>query len=192
MSSQEIKSDDPRQVEAFRSKYGLVVHAAQRFAPDPDLIPDIVQQVFLEFIQNSEKRQWDIDGDINGLLYRITQNVCANLWRTRRKESPEAIRQIGEYLLQLNQQRAEQEKPEEITDETVDEFRALQECLARLPEKSRRIIDMRYFLDMPTREIAEELHMEQGTVRKTVARIRQRLRKCIERTLQLQGKKYEP
>ena len=66
----------------------------------------------------------------------------------------------------------------------------LRRCLDKLQRKksnSFRIIDMRYFKKMSTREIAGELGSKEGTVRMVLLRVRQILKDCIKREMSEAG-----
>lgn len=60
---------------------------------------------------------------------------------------------------------------------------ALRECLAGLPERSRRLLAMRYEQALKLGEIAERIHMTLDAVHKALSRIRARLQACVERRL---------
>jgi RNA polymerase sigma-70 factor (ECF subfamily) len=60
---------------------------------------------------------------------------------------------------------------------------ALQECLAGLPEKSRRLLFLRYEQALRVGEIAQQLGATLDAVHKALSRIRLALQKCVERRL---------
>lgn len=57
---------------------------------------------------------------------------------------------------------------------------ALQDCLKKLPPKSRRMLDMRYTQELKPARIAELLETTPQTVSTTLYRVRETLRRCIE------------
>ncbi len=72
----------------------------------------------------------------------------------------------------------------ERTEATASaEADALQECLERLPEKSRRLLVLRYEQALKLGQIAEVLGATLDAVHKALSRIRLRLQECVERRL---------
>jgi RNA polymerase sigma-70 factor (ECF subfamily) len=65
-----------------------------------------------------------------------------------------------------------------------DDYRdALQECLRALPEKSRRLIRAAYAGDRTIREVAGDVGQSATSFYKTLNRIREKLRQCVQRRL---------
>lgn len=64
-----------------------------------------------------------------------------------------------------------------------DESAALQVCLTKLPDRSRKLVRLRYFEGMNSREIARESSLPSGSVRVSLQRIREQLRQCVERQI---------
>lgn len=59
----------------------------------------------------------------------------------------------------------------------------LEECLNRLPEQQRRLLDRKYTLAESSREIAHHFGQSEAWVRTTLCRVRTALRQCIEQKL---------
>lgn len=57
----------------------------------------------------------------------------------------------------------------------------LQDCLAKLDVKARQILELRYAEDLKPSAIASQLELVPNTVAKALQRIRDLLRKCIDR-----------
>jgi len=60
----------------------------------------------------------------------------------------------------------------------------LEECLARLPEQQRHLLERKYTLSESSREIASAFGQSEAWVRTTLCRVRTALRHCIERKLE--------
>jgi RNA polymerase sigma-70 factor (ECF subfamily) len=70
----------------------------------------------------------------------------------------------------------------EVLVEDVDPVRdALQQCVDQLKGRSKRVIDLRYRRGMKSKAIAEEMTLSAGAVRMLLCRVRESLRRCIER-----------
>ena len=59
----------------------------------------------------------------------------------------------------------------------------LEQCIEKLPEKSRRLLRLRYVEDRPMEEVANALKSTAGSVRVMLFRIRDLLAECIEREM---------
>jgi RNA polymerase sigma-70 factor, ECF subfamily len=57
---------------------------------------------------------------------------------------------------------------------------ALEECLSRLPEQQRRLLERKYTLSESSREIATAFGQSEAWVRTTLCRVRTSLRQCME------------
>jgi RNA polymerase sigma-70 factor (ECF subfamily) len=57
---------------------------------------------------------------------------------------------------------------------------ALRSCMAKLPTKSRSMIDARYFVGLSIKEMAEEMAASISAVKVGLLRIRKKLRYCVQ------------
>ena len=64
---------------------------------------------------------------------------------------------------------------------------ALRECLEKLPGRARDVLRQRYFEELTAEDIARRLGANGASVRVMLQRIREQLRKCIERRMQAEG-----
>lgn len=161
-------------VRLFQDRHGLVLAAARRFSPTPELAYDIVQQVFLEFVQTGMRRGWDLEREIDPLLYGITKNVAMKCWRQERRQQPDAIRRLGERFLRAGGSGSADPRG-------ASEIDALFDCLKKLTFKSRRLIEQYYFEDVPMEEICRQYQSKPNAIHQAFCRIRARLRECIRK-----------
>ena len=71
-----------------------------------------------------------------------------------------------------------------FADASADPDRSLDrlgECVGELDQKSRELCRLRYELDLKPAAIGQAVSMGANTVAKTLQRIRERLRECVER-----------
>ncbi len=153
---------------------GFVRALALKLAPAPGLAEDIAQQVFLEFI--AKEASWDLTRDIKPLLAGMTRNVARRYWRERTHTLPEVQRELAEHIRHLAESR-------EVAWFDEEEKSALQRCLDRLPAKSRRLVELHYFLDTSSVEIARQTKVKPDAVRRALFRLRGLLRNCVRRFL---------
>ena len=66
-------------------------------------------------------------------------------------------------------------------------FDALEHCLAKLPEKSRRLLALRYAEAQPLEAIAADIRATREAVYQALSRLRRRLRDCMQRWLAAGG-----
>ena len=101
--------------------------------------------------------------------YRITSNRCHDWIRRQRRRR--------------GADKAYAEGADRVEDETRGAHQRsadLEQALKRLPGRDRAILSLRYEEDFDTAEIAEILHIPQGTVKSRLHYARKRLRKYLE------------
>jgi RNA polymerase sigma-70 factor, ECF subfamily len=150
---------------------GFVRALALRLAPAPGLAEDIAQQVFLEFI--AKATEWDLTRDVQPLLAVMTSNVARRCWREKMHTLPEVQRELAEHIRRL----AETQDSSWFGEE---EKSVLRRCLDRLPNKSRRLVELHYYLDISSVEIGRQMALNPDAVRRALFRVRERLRKCLK------------
>lgn len=159
----------------FQSHYGLLIGIARCYAPAPDLVHDIMQEAFIDFVNDALKGNRDFDRDISPLLCTIVKNRAIKHWAERRKNTPEVLQEIAERL--------SRETEEAREEQLQDEIRHLKDCMGMLPFESRRLIEQHYRLGYSMEEIARFEQRKPDAIRQAVCRIRLRLRECIEKKL---------
>lgn len=160
--------------QAFLAEHDFVKGVALKYAPWPGLVDDITQQVFLEFMAKEDR--WDLEKNIRPLLATMTRHVAMRLWRERTKHQPDVVQKLAEHVRQLAEER-------DSPPRYQDEVRILKSCLEKLPEKSRDLIDLYYYNDISTPEIADQIDMKADTVCRALSRVREKLRECITRSI---------
>jgi RNA polymerase sigma factor (sigma-70 family) len=160
--------------QAFLAHHDFVKGVALKYAPWPGLVEDVSQQVFLEFLAKEER--WDLSQDLRPLLATMTRHVAMRLWRERTRQQPEVVRKLADHVRLLAEERDSPPRYQE-------EIGVLRQCLEKLPERSRELIDLYYYNEIGTPQIAEQVNMKTDTVCRAISRVREKLRECIERTL---------
>jgi RNA polymerase sigma-70 factor (ECF subfamily) len=139
---------------------------------DRHLRDDVFQEVALVLWQ--EFARYDRSRSFGAWARGIAVKKVLQRWEKSRRLpvpfSPEAIRAILDAY-----ERTETEAPARTE--------ALHECLERLPEKSRRLLALRYDQALKLGQIAQRVGATVDAVHKALSRIRTRLQKCIERRL---------
>mgnify|MGYP006295653681 CR=1 FL=1 len=177
-----MNAHDAKIKELVKQHQGFVKMLSVKLAPFPGVCDDIAQQVFLEFI--NKKDRWDLNNDIKPLLAGITRNIALRYWRELKKNMSPELAKLAEHIKTVAGSRedsAEEQKEEQ-------KKRALRFCLRKLQAKSRKLIEVYYYLDLTSIEIAKKMSMTADAVRRALFRLRKKLKKCIQRSLQ--GRDY--
>ncbi|UCM90956.1 RNA polymerase sigma factor [Streptomyces marincola] len=101
-------------------------------------------------------------------LYRVAVNEVRSRWRRGRLE-----RRVLQRLAARQSERTE-------APPTPDD--ALWNAVADLPPRMRRMVALRYVLDLPEAEIASTLHVTRGTVAATLSKARKTLAAVLSST----------
>lgn len=161
--------------------YGAVVAAYQArlrsfiagYVPRAAWVDDLAQQSFVSAYQSLNA--FRVGTDFYAWLRQIAYNhLRAELERTNRRKRLEA-----DYLEQISAAELGRRLDREPAEE--DALEALRDCVSRLPDTSRRIVQRHYAEGCPLAEIAGDLGRPAGSIKVTLFKIRARLRECIEK-----------
>jgi RNA polymerase sigma-70 factor (ECF subfamily) len=144
-------------------------HIATLGVPLED-VDDIAQEVYIEHFGHPERLPPDVD--VLGWLKGIARNRCLHHFR-----SLGARRRQAAALCQVL---AERPDPAPASD---GQAAALLQCLEKLPERQRAIIDWFYRDSLASEDIAKRLGAPASSVRMLIHRVREALRDCIRRSL---------
>ncbi|MFN0080276.1 MAG: RNA polymerase sigma factor [Prosthecobacter sp.] len=164
--------------QVFLAHHDFVKGVALKYAPWPGLMEDIAQQVFLEFMAKESK--WDLSNDARPLLATMTRHIAMRLWRERTRQQPVVVQKLADHIRLLAEEREQPPRYEE-------EIGVLRSCLQKLPEKSRELVELYYYNDIGTPEIAEQVNMKADTVCRALSRVREKLRECIQQSMRQGG-----
>ena len=135
-----------------------------------DYVDDLAQDAYLAFFRDQKKMPEGMDP--YRWLKGISRNICLNHFRAYRKHQAKTRTAIAAILSQAGMQ------PDIGPQEDMQQ--RLQWCLEKMPEKSRKIITLRYERDLISEKISRLVNMTPAAVRKALFRIRDALRKCME------------
>ncbi|HBT76172.1 MAG TPA: hypothetical protein DEB39_04430 [Planctomycetaceae bacterium] len=172
-----MSNDFDRLISQFESKSGLLLKIARRYAPRPDLAADVMQEVFMEFVRYSPRRRWDLESDIAPLLCRMTRDCAIRIWKKECRHSSEALIKLAEKLAAIREAGIVRKSP--LPE--IAHLETLRECVKKLPERSRFMIEEHYFNGISLERLAAENSGNAATLRKSLFRIRTLLRRCVER-----------
>ena len=147
---------------AFRAAYLVTrdAHAAE----------DVAQESFVRAYRHLDSfRQGDA---FRPWLLRIVQNLALNEIRSRGRRTGLAAR-VGMFA-----RRSEAPPHAEVV--AADDASLLLRAIDELPPDDRRVLHLRYYLELPEREIAAAIGKAPGTVKSRLHRASARLRDVIE------------
>ncbi|MDO5553709.1 MAG: sigma-70 family RNA polymerase sigma factor [Planctomycetia bacterium] len=168
------KSEQARKI--FLEQIDAIRVAAFKAAPNHSLIGDIVNDVFVRFVENAEK--WDYSGNCGPLLRQITANIALEYWREHLRHQPESLQNVAEYTRNLQE--------ENINDRPTRamKLKALELCMENLSAEHRELLEAHYIKGVPIKELAELFHKNVNALYSFFTRIRNVLEKCVESKLE--------
>ena len=148
-----------------------VFAAVSRFHDAEDVLQQIAEEVARRF------DQYDPDRPFLGWVLWIAKSRVIDFYRRHRRDQ---VSLTEEHLDRLVDVITDQASLRSVRRE------ALENCLEDLPERSRRLIDLKYVDGLPSIEIARNVDSTAGSVRVLLTRIRNALADCIQRRLSLE------
>ncbi len=124
--------------------------------------------------------KWDLSTDARPLLATMTRHIAMRQWRERTRQQPVVVQKLADHIRLLAEER-------EAPPRYEDEIGVLRACLQKLPEKSRDLVELYYYEDIATPQIADQINMKKDTVCRALSRVREKLRECIERSMNQGG-----
>ncbi len=154
-------------LEAVYRRYGDLVYTLCRRTLDESRASDVTQEVFISAWKSREKFD-PAKGSLAAWLVTITKNRIIDNVRAEQRHS----------------RRRSDEEPADIpTRAEIDQIAErlmIAEALRRLPEQSRRVIEMHYFDGWSHSEIAQRTSLPIGTVKSTIYRGLAKIRHLLE------------
>jgi RNA polymerase sigma-70 factor (ECF subfamily) len=148
-----------------REHYAMVYHYVRSLLSNGETAEDLVQQVFLVML-----RKIPTDPP-RGPVGPWLRGIARKLMLSSRATAGLDDREVASAVL---------DAADAALDDGMDRD-ALAECLTRLPDDERLLLDLRYTSDLRSAAIAEQLRQTRAWVRVRLHRIREKLRECVER-----------
>ncbi len=140
---------------------------------DAQAAEDIFQNVALKAI--TKEVSFDAEGAVLSWAFITARREGIDWLRRRRNESPALDAGILDLM--------EQEWLAEAAVGADARTEALRECLNAMPEKSRRLLRLRYFEGYTCKEVADKLGAGINAIYKRLSRLHLGLKECIEHRL---------
>lgn len=136
--------------------YRVVLHSLG----DPADAEDAVQEAFLRLYIHS--KGFEGEEHLRRWLIRVTVNLCKNTLKSAWRRKRVSLEQIGE-----------------IPAFDSPEDRTLYDAVMSLPEKYRVVLDLYYYEELSTAQIAEALRVRQTSVTTRLSRARAMLKEKL-------------
>ncbi|MBA4031781.1 MAG: RNA polymerase subunit sigma-70 [Planctomyces sp.] len=133
---------------------------------------DLLQEVAAEIAQRFD--DYDASRPFLPWALWVAKLKIADFYRARERRP---VKFIGDSIEALG------EACDRVQSIVAEEKWALEKCLTTLTGRSRSLLQLRYFEDLTTEEIAGKVGMTAGAVRIALTRIRSSLITCVRTTL---------
>ena len=166
----EMDSDRERFVRIYRVNYQRMSRLAVQMLGLGPRAEDAVHDAFLKFIQNYYEIQERSDERLGAWLIVVLKNTAFDMLRKERREVA-----------------MEETNWEPAVPSGESEFHALVEIIRSMPEEYRHVLELRFVAEWSIVEIAETLHLSEGTVKTRIFRGRRILIEKLRREGYLDG-----
>lgn len=144
--------------------------------PDRDA-EDVVQEVLVKVYQSIHRYRRLGKGIFSTWLFAITHNHCMSLGRRKHIETRTRRRETSRSPVPAE---ATHPSPAETVSDR-EEVAQIVQAAGELPESLRSAFVLRYYQDLPCREIATILNCNEGTVRSRLFRARRTVLQSLTR-----------
>src|SRR6266545_2070173 len=157
-----------------RQNWRKVFNVAYKFVGKHDEAEDLTQDIFLKIFKSL--KTFDRRANFQTWLFSVSRNLCIDHYRSVRKERQTINRDVD----------ANELTPESSTIsphallEQRDRVELLRAALDRLAPTLRTAVMMRDVQELSYREIADTLHLPEGTVKSRINRGRTELSRQIQ------------
>jgi len=160
-----------------RNRLGAFVCGLLR---DAHAAEDVIQEVWVRLA--AEVGKGTVIENQPAWCRRVARNLILKHWRKQQTTKVVADSEVMEaFLAQV--ETAFSEVDQDADDEWQQRQQALDDCVATLPEKSRRMLSLRYEGRQSVEEVARATGQTFDAVTKSLYRLRQALADCVERKL---------
>jgi RNA polymerase sigma-70 factor, ECF subfamily len=137
-----------------------------------EMVDDVLQETLVAAWRSLG--DYRSEGTFRAWIRGIARHRCLMALRERRRQLAREAHGIEHALI---------DQALEATDDTADDdawrVAALRQCLDRLPDHARRLIEARYWRGEPLADLVAHLGKPKGTIAAMLHRIRKRLQTCI-------------
>ena len=161
--------------QVVRQNWRKVFNVAYKFVGKHDEAEDLTQDIFLKIFK--ALNTFDRRANFQTWIISISRNLCIDHYRSVRKERETIDRDVdaGELTPAAPGQNAYQAL------EQRDRVDLLRKAMAELPPTLREAVVKRDIQELSYQEIADQLHLPEGTVKSRINRGRTELARQVQR-----------
>jgi len=166
--------------QIVKQHWRKVFNLAYKFVGRHDEAEDLTQDIFLKIFK--ALHTFDRRANFQTWLISISRNLCIDHYRSVRKERETMARDVdASQLSPVSRERG----PYGVLEQ-IDLRQRIREALAELPPALREAVVLRDLQEFSYQEIADQLHLPEGTVKSRINRGRLELARQLRR-LQSRG-----
>ena len=170
-----LKGDQQAWEQIVRLHWRKVFNVAYKFVGKHDEAEDLTQDIFLKIFKSLDT--FDRRANFQTWLISVSRNLCIDHYRSVRKERETIDRDVDPGDLSP----VSHEVSPYAALEQRDRVSLLREALNELPESLRTAVLLRDIRELTYQEIADSLHLPEGTVKSRINRGRTELARQIKR-----------
>lgn len=164
-------------LDALLEHGGWVRALARSLVRDPDLADDVEQQTWLTAMQHPPAH----GKNLRAWLGTVVRSVAGGQWRAdKARQRRESV--VGERQVAREVQKASRAQPDSLA-ERMDTFRQLAGAMAELEEPYGTTLYLRFFEELPVREVARRMQVPEATAQTRITRGLKMLRARVATTL---------
>lgn len=172
-------SGDEKAYKRFIEKYARALYYhILRMVKNEDMVEDLVQEVFSKAFTNINS--FNKEYAFSTWLYRIATNHSIDYLRKKRLKTLSIDEPISTKDGEMNIELPDHEASSDQQVIHGQRNQVILQAMQSLPEKYRRVIEMRHMEEKSYQEIAEVLELPLGTVKAHIFRARELLYKYLK------------
>jgi len=138
---------------------------------DPNDVDDVAQEVFLRALERLDKV------DRPESLAAFLRGIARNVVRERRRKFAREENAFTKLVIEKFDSDSTATNANLLSD--PETLKALQECMRRIPERSRKMLTMRYEEELNSDQIGGQFSLSAPAVRAALKRAREALLNCL-------------
>lgn len=169
------------QTEAFRQIFEenkrKIYAVAYNYLRNPEDAEDILQETFTKAYHSLSSFNSGKGINFSGWLYRIGVNCCLDVIRRKKTRKNKETEWLENRSVNQNNPDFDPEKKGQI--KAIRE--KVNRLLDKLPPSQRMIFILRHYQGLTIREIAEDLNISEGSVKKSLFRAFEKIKKDMKK-----------
>lgn len=178
-----LQGDQSAWTLIVKQHWRRVFNVAYKFVGKHDEAEDLTQEIFLKVFKSLGT--FDRRANFQTWLVSVSRNLCIDHYRSVRKERQTIDRDLDASTLAP----VSPDAGPLAALEQRDRVALLRQALSALPDALRTAVLLRDLQEFSYNEIADQLHLPEGTVKSRINRGRHELARQIKR---LRGQDYSP